>query len=167
MSRLAIDGRIEGPADNSEPAPEPGDALAIRVATVLRAREPITKAWDIQIEEVRRGYSRLRMLVRDDMLNGHATVHGGVIFTLADTAFAYACNSTNVVTMAAQASIIFLSAAYPNEVLVADAWELGSVARSGAYAVHVRTTDGRAVAEFQGFSRTAGGAVVDQVSGGD
>ena len=85
------------------------DALARKVADHLRAREGTGKAFDIVIDEVREGYARIEMVVRADMLNGHGVAHGGMIFTLADTAFAYACNSRNVSTMANQASIVFLS----------------------------------------------------------
>ena len=85
------------------------DALARKVADHLRAREGTGKAFDIVIDEVREGYARIHMTVRADMLNGHGVAHGGMIFTLADTAFAYACNSRNLNTMANQASIVFLS----------------------------------------------------------
>jgi acyl-CoA thioesterase len=136
------------------------DALAARVAAALHAREPTSANWDIQIEEVRLGYSRIRMALREDMLNGHASAHGGILFAFADTAFAYACNSGNVVTVAAQASIIFINPARAGEVLLAEANMLAAAARSGAYAVHIRTDDGRAIAEFQGLARTIGGPVV-------
>ena len=100
------------------------------------------------------------MAITPTMLNGHQTVHGGMVFILADTAFAYACNSRNIATVAAQASIIFLSPAHAGEVLVAEAKELASAGRSGAYAVAVSTEDGRAVASFQGLARTVGGPVI-------
>ena len=86
------------------------------------------------------------------MLNGHGIAHGGMIFALADTAFAYACNSRNVTTVAAQASIVFLDAAREGEMLVAEAREAALAGRSGVYNVSVRGEDGRAIAEFQGLS---------------
>jgi acyl-CoA thioesterase len=134
-----------------------GDELARRVAATLRAREPTSEAWDIQLKEARPGYSRVQMRIRADMLNGHGSAHGGIIFALADTAFAYACNSGNIATVAAQASILFLSAVHEGEVLIAEAQELATAGRSGGYAVHVKTDEGRAVAEFLGLSRTIGG----------
>jgi acyl-CoA thioesterase len=87
------------------------DALARRVAEAMLAREGTGPAWNIQIMDAREGYALIRMLIRDDMLNGHRTVHGGVVFALADTAFAYACNSRNEVTVAQNATIAFLAPA--------------------------------------------------------
>src|SRR5256885_13738607 len=87
------------------------DALARRVAQHLLSREGTGPAWGIEIEEARESYARIAMTVRADMLNGHAIAHGGMIFALADTAFAYACNSRNVSTVAQAASIGFLAQA--------------------------------------------------------
>jgi acyl-CoA thioesterase len=142
------------------PAPEP-DGLAADVAAALLAAEGTGPALGVEIEEARLGYARVRMRLRADMLNGHGTAHGGMIFALADTAFAYACNSRNLRAVAAQASIVFLDSAREGEWLVAEAAEQARAGRSGVYNVSVRTQDGRAVAEFQGFSRTIGGPVID------
>lgn len=99
------------------------------------------------------------------MLNGHGTAHGGMLFALADTAFAYACNSRNVRTVAAQASITYLEPALAGDILVAEAREQALVGRSGVYHVSLRTADGRAIAEFTGLSRSIGGAIVDVPDG--
>lgn len=136
------------------------NATPAEIAATMFAREGTGKTWGIVIDEAAEGYARIRMRLRADMTNGHGTAHGGMIFALADTAFAYACNSRNVATVAAQASIIFLSAAREGEMLVAEARERASEGRSGAYAVSVRTEDGRAIADFQGLSRTIGGPVI-------
>jgi acyl-CoA thioesterase len=101
------------------------------------------------------------MTLRKDMLNGHAIAHGGMVFSLADTAFAYVCNGGNVRTVAAQASIIFLGSAGVGETLIAEGEQLAGVDRSGVTRVAVRTSDGRPIAEFTGYSRTIGGAVVE------
>jgi len=137
------------------------DQLAAKVAQTMLAREGTGPAWGIEIEEARQGYSRIRMTVRAEMLNGHAIAHGGMLFALADTAFAYACNSRNLRTVAAQASITFLDQAAEGEMLVAEAREQVLVGRSGVYNVSVRTSDGRPIAEFQGFSRSLGGSFLD------
>jgi acyl-CoA thioesterase len=137
------------------------DQLAARVAQAMLAAEGAGPAWGIEIEEAREGYARLRMVMRADMLNGHGTVHGGMIFALADSAFAYACNGRNLRTVAAQASIVFLEAAREGDVLIAEAEERSLVGRSGVYHVSVRAEDGRAIAEFTGFSRSVGGEVLD------
>jgi acyl-CoA thioesterase len=76
---------------------------ADKVARTMLSREGTGPAWGIEIEEAREGYARIRMRLRPDVLNGHGIAHGGVLFALADTAFAYACNSRNVKTVAAQA----------------------------------------------------------------
>jgi acyl-CoA thioesterase len=102
------------------------------------------------------------MRVRADMLNGHGIAHGGMVFALADTAFAYACNSRNLRTVAAQASIVFLDAAQEGEILLATCAERALVGRSGVYDVTVTGVEGRTIAEFQGFSRSLGGAVIDE-----
>ncbi|HXH53517.1 MAG TPA: hydroxyphenylacetyl-CoA thioesterase PaaI [Sphingomicrobium sp.] len=137
------------------------DELASRVAQAMLADEGTGPAWGIVIEEARLGYCRLRMELRDDMLNGHRTVHGGMVFALADTAFAYVCNGRNERSVAAQANIVFLGSAEAGETLIAEAEELSTSGRSGVTRVAVRTSDGRPVAEFTGYSRTIGGAVVD------
>jgi acyl-CoA thioesterase len=118
-------------------------------------------AWGIRIEEARAGYARLSMDIRGDMLNGHGIVHGGMVFALADTAFAYVCNGRNEKTVAAQAGIVFLGSAGEGETLIADAEEALTAGRSGVTRVSVRTSDGRPIAEFTGYSRTLGGAVVE------
>ena len=85
--------------------------LAARVAQAMLAAEGTGPAWGIQIEEARDGYARLSMRLRPDMLNSHGIAHGGMIFALADTAFAYVCNGANHASVAAQASIVFLGKA--------------------------------------------------------
>jgi acyl-CoA thioesterase len=137
------------------------DELASRVAHGMLASEGTGPAWGITIEEARAGYLRLSMTIRADMLNGHRIVHGGIVFSLADTAFAYVCNGKNEKTVAAQASIIFLASAGEGETLIAEGEELSTSGRSGVTRVAVRTSDGRAIAEFTGYSRTLGGAVID------
>ena len=137
------------------------DELAHRVAHAMLAAEGTGPAWGIAIEEARLGYARLSMRLRGDMLNGHGIAHGGMVFALADTAFAYVCNGRNERTVAAQAGIVFLGSAQAGETLIAEAEELSTSGRSGVTRVAVRTADGRAIAEFTGYSRTIGGAVVE------
>jgi acyl-CoA thioesterase len=137
------------------------DKLARRVAETLLSREGTGPAWGVEIDDAREGYARVRMTVRDDMLNGHRIAHGGMIFAVADTAFAYACNSRNENTVAQNASISFLAQAQPGEVLIAEAREASRSGRSGVYQVSVKAADGRIIAEFTGLSRTIGGAVIN------
>lgn len=137
------------------------DELADRVAREMLAAEGTGPAWGIKIEEARHRYARVSMVVRSEMLNGHGIGHGGMIFALADSAFAYVCNGGNHASVAAQASIVFLDKVAEGETLVAEAEEVVREGRAGVTRVAVRTSDGRAIAEFTGYSRTLGGAVVE------
>ena len=135
--------------------------LADRVARAMLAGEGTGPAWGIQIEEAREGYARVSMVVGADMLNSHGIAHGGMIFALADTAFAYVCNGANHASVAAQASIVFLDKVREGETLIAEAAEVAREGRAGVTRVAVHTANGRTVAEFTGYSRTLGGAVVE------
>jgi acyl-CoA thioesterase len=137
------------------------DALAEAVASHMFASEGTGSAWDLKIEEVRQDYARVSMLVRPDMLNGHGYAHGGMIFALADSAFAYVCNGANHASVAAQASIVFLDKVAEGETLIAEASEVAREGRAGVTRVSVRAADGRTIAEFTGYSRTLGGPVVE------
>ena len=137
------------------------DQLAQRVAHSMLAAEGTGPAWGIRIEEARHRYARISMVVRADMLNGHGIAHGAMIFALADTAFAYVCNGGNHASVAAQASIVFLDKVAVGETLTAEAEEVVREGRAGVTRATVRTADGRVVAEFTGYSRTLGGAVVE------
>ncbi|MEO1061997.1 MAG: hydroxyphenylacetyl-CoA thioesterase PaaI [Actinomycetota bacterium] len=108
----------------------------------------------IELVEVGEGTAVTRMSVRPDMVNGHDVCHGGVIFTLADTAFAYACNSYGPVTFAAGASIEFLAPGRGGAVLTATAHESYRQGKNGHYDVEVVDDDGTTLALFRGRSRT-------------
>ena len=137
------------------------DELASRVAREMLAGEGTGPAWGIRIEEAREDYARISMVVRSDMLNSHGIAHGGMIFALADTAFAYVCNGANHASVAAQASIVFLDKVREGETLIAEATEVAREGRAGVTRVAVTAGDGRKVAEFTGYSRTLGGPVVE------
>jgi acyl-CoA thioesterase len=109
----------------------------------------------MELLDVGDGKATVRMTVGRSMINGHGIAHGGYVFLLADTAFACACNSRGVVTVAAGADISFVAPVREGAVLVAEASERVSFGRSGIYDVTVRS-GGRVVAEFRGRSRAAG-----------
>ena len=135
--------------------------LAALVAEALGARDAAARLLGITLDEIGPGTARMSMPVRDDMLNGHSVCHGGFIFTLADTAFAYACNSRNRSTLAAAAEIAFLSPGRPGEVLIAVARERAAAGRTGIYDVDVTERDsGRQVALFRGRSQQVQGEVM-------
>jgi acyl-CoA thioesterase len=135
------------------------DELALTIATQMRAQEQGVLGGNIVLEDAREGYAKLSLKLSGDMLNGHGTAHGGVIFTLADTAFAYACNSRNQAAVASQASIVFLTPAHEGDTLTAEALEQAAEGRSGVYTVTIRGPENRVVAVFQGLSRSIGRSV--------
>lgn len=126
---------------------------AERSAAEMWAKDVASQAAGMTLVEVAPGQAVLSMPVRDDFLNGHGICHGGYIFTLADSAFAFACNSYNRLVVAQENSITFLSPGKPNEVLTARAQEVAMTGRSGVYDVTVTGEDGRKVALFRGLSR--------------
>lgn len=129
-------------------------------AEAVLANDHASKNLGIRLEEVTPGFARLRMTVRTDMLNGHGICHGGIVFALADTAFAVACNTYNAVTVAAAASIDFLSPARAPDELVAEARELWRSKRSGIYEITVANQRGETIALFRGRSHCIGGQLV-------
>lgn len=136
-------------------------ALAEKVAQTMYASDKASQSHGIRIAEVRPGYARLTMSVRSDMVNGHRICHGGMVFTLADSAFAFACNSYNDITVAAAASIDFLAAAHEGDELTAEARELWRTKRNGIYEITVTNQKGARIAFFRGRSYRLDGHVVN------
>jgi acyl-CoA thioesterase len=139
--------------------------LAERVSAQLHARDNAAHALGITIKAVAPGEATLTMEVRSDMLNGHAICHGGLIFAIADTAFAYACNSYNDNTLAASASIEFLAPARLGDRLTATAREQNRGRRLGIYDIEVTREDGTRVALFRGRSAKISGTVLADPAG--
>lgn len=109
------------------------------------------------IDHIAPGQATLSMTVTEAMTNGHGNGHGGYIFTLADSAFAFACNSYNDITVGQQASITYVAPAALGDRLTATAREVSRAGRSGVYDVEVTNQNGRSVAHFRGLSRTVRG----------
>jgi acyl-CoA thioesterase len=116
----------------------------------------------IALDETAPGRARVSMTVRDDMANSMGTCHGGIIFALADCAFAYSCNSRNRKTVAAGAGIDFVSAARPGDRLTAVAEERALVGRTGIYDVRVVDQNDELVAFFRGRARGVAGTVISE-----
>ena len=142
------------------PNPTEAQALAEAVADAMWARDRAANALGIKIESVGPGVSHLSMPVRGDMVNGHHICHGGLIFSLADTAFAYACNSYNKNTVASACHIDFLAPAKEGETLEAEAIEQSAAGRTGVYDITGRTTGGKTIALFRGKSYRINGEVI-------
>ncbi|MEP7061586.1 MAG: hydroxyphenylacetyl-CoA thioesterase PaaI [Betaproteobacteria bacterium] len=128
----------------------------------MYARDRASQALGMRIVAIAPGRATLTMTVRADMLNGHATCHGGFIFTLADSTFAFACNSYNLVTVAAGGAIDFLAPAREGDVLTAMGVERSLAGRTGVYDIEVTNQRGEKVALFRGKSHRIGGHVVDR-----
>jgi acyl-CoA thioesterase len=139
------------------------DEVATRAADAMWAGDAASRALGMQLVEVRPGRATLRMTVREDMVNGHAIGHGGLTFTLADSAFAFACNSHNRSTVAAEASVRFLAPTRLGDVLEATAAERSRIGRDGVYDVTVRVGE-TVVAEFTGRSKEIRGVLFEEGS---
>jgi acyl-CoA thioesterase len=140
---------------------EKAAARAERAAQALFERDRASFALGMRIIGVRPGWARLVMRVRSDMINGHGLCHGGMVFALADSAFAFACNSHNDSTVAAAASIDYLAAAREGDELTAEAAEVWRARRSGLYEVTVVNQHGERIALFRGRSHRIDGRVVE------
>ena len=134
--------------------PEDPQALAERAAAAMYDADLASRHLGIQIDQIAPGRATARMQVRDTMLNGHAICHGGYVFLLADTAFAFACNTYGPTTVAAACDVVFLGPAHLGDELIAEATERHRFGRSGIYDVTVRLPDTTVIAEFRGHSRT-------------
>ena len=131
-------------------------ALAKACAAQMWRDDRASSGLGMRLEAVGPGHARLSLTVTEAMVNGHGVCHGGFIFSLADSAFAFACNSHGLHALAQHCSITFLRPAHRSETLTADAVERTRGARSGIYDVRVTGGDGGVVAEFRGYSRTTG-----------
>jgi acyl-CoA thioesterase len=141
----------------TDPAPE---ETARRSAEAMWADDAASKALGMRLVEVGPGRATLEMTVREDMVNGHGIGHGGFTFTLADSAFAFACNTYNRRTVAHTCQIVYTAPTRLGDVLTATAVERSRAGRDGTYDVQVRTGE-RVVAEFVGHSKEIRGALFD------
>jgi acyl-CoA thioesterase len=137
------------------------DALAKAAAEIMWRDDNASKWLGMKVEEVRSGYARMSMPVTQNMVNGHNLCHGGLIFTLADSTFAFACNSHNQRAVAAGCSIDFLAPAYLGDVLTAEGVEQSLKGRTGVYDMKVTNQGGEVIALFRGKSATIKGSLVE------
>lgn len=145
--------------------PQAAKQLAEAVADAMWSRDQATRMLGMRLVSVGPGRATLAMTVRPDMTNGHAMCHGGLIFTLADSAFAYACNSYNLNTVASACHIDFLAPAKVGDVLEAEAVERSASGRTGVYDITVRNPHGKTVALFRGKSYRISGEVIAGLAG--
>jgi acyl-CoA thioesterase len=136
-------------------------ALAELAGKMMYERDPASQALGMALDAIRPGYARMSMAIREAMLNGHGSCHGGYIFMLADSAFAFACNSHNFNTVGAGCTIDYLSPGRAGDVLTAEAVEQALSGKTGVYDVVVSNQEGRKVALFRGKSHRVSGTVVE------
>lgn len=135
--------------------------LAERCAAAMYARDAASQIAGMKLEAIAPGFAKMSMLVVPQMLNGHGSMHGGMIFALADSAFAFACNSRNVATVAQHCSITFVSPGRAGERLTVECREQSLSGRFGIYDSTVTGEDGRLVAAFRGHSAAVRGTVLE------
>lgn len=138
--------------------------LAEAAGAAMYSRDRASQALGITLDEIRPGRARMHMTVREDMVNGHDLCHGGLIFTLADSTFAFACNSHNQSTVAAGCSIEFLAPARLGDVLTATGEEQALVGRNGVYDIRVEDQNGQLIAMFRGKSARIRGEVASPLA---
>jgi len=135
-------------------------AIARASADAMWADDAASRNLGMQLISVEPGHAVVAMTVTESMVNGHDLCHGGFIFTLADSAMAFACNSYNQRAVAQHCAITFVTAARRGDRLVANATERSRAGRSGIYDVTVTREEGLVIAEFRGHSRTIEGELV-------
>lgn len=138
------------------------EVAEICVQTML-ASDQAVRNLGLTVDQVAAGHVTVSMLVTENLLNGFGTCHGGYIFTLADCAFAFACNSRNQMTVGQHCSITYVNPARRDDRLTAVAKEISQQGRSGLYDVRISNQDGLIVAEFRGHSRIFGGQLASHV----
>lgn len=134
--------------------------LARRCADAMFSRDKASLALGMKVEAVGPGSARVSMPVREDMIQGHGSCHGGYIFTLADSAFAVGCNSHNQVTVGLGCNIDYIAPAFEGDTLLAHCVELSRKGRTGSYDVRVENQKGQLIALFRGKSYKVQGSVL-------
>jgi acyl-CoA thioesterase len=134
--------------------------LARAAANAMWAQDKASRALGMVLTEIAPGHSTFTMTVVETMVNGHGLCHGGYIFTLADSAFAFACNSHNQRAVAQSCMITYVAPGQLGDILTARCREVSRTGRSGIYDVTVTRESGEVVAEFRGLSRTVKGTLV-------
>ncbi len=127
------------------------DKLAKEVVSHMMDNDLFSQWLGIEILEIKEGYSRIRMTVRKEMINGFAVVHGGIAFSLADSAFAFACNNRNILSVALDTSINFIKPVHVGDVLTAEAKELHNGKSTGLYHISITNQNDHMVAQFKGL----------------
>ena len=136
--------------------------MAEKVASKILELDETCRSMGICLEHVNEGTATLSLTIKQQHINGHGICHGGIIFTLSDSAFAFACNSRNVASVAQHANVTFIKPAKLGDRLFATAKEISLIKRNGIYDVTVTNQNADVIAEFRGYSRTIKGCVLKE-----
>lgn len=136
------------------------DALAQQVVTKMMQDDLFSQWLGIEVIAIREGYSKIKMTLRNEMINGFGLIHGGIAFSFADSAFAFACNNRNNLSVALDTSITFTKATKPGDVLTAEANELHNGRSTGLYLITITNQQGEPVAHFKGTCFRTGKTLV-------
>jgi len=136
--------------------------LADACADAMWREDNASRNLGMALESVAPGMAVISMIVKGEMTNGHGTCHGGYIFTLADSAFAFACNTYNQRAVAQHCSVTFIAPAFAGDLLTATAREVSRRGRGGIYDINVTNQNGEHIAEFRGHSRTVKGTLLSE-----
>ncbi len=140
---------------------EENDSLAKKVVAKMMQDDAFSQWLGISVLEVREGYAKIQLSLREEILNGFGVIHGGIAFSLADSAFAFACNNRNNLSMALDTNITFTKATKPGDVLTAEAKELHNGRSTGLYLITVTNQHNEQVALFKGTCFRTGKNLVD------
>ncbi|MEO5948355.1 MAG: hydroxyphenylacetyl-CoA thioesterase PaaI [Chitinophagaceae bacterium] len=127
------------------------DIAARKVVDHMMEHDLFSQWLGIEVLEIKEGYSRIKMTVRTEMINGFGIVHGGIAFSLADSAFAFACNNRNVLSVALDTSINFIKPVHVDDVLIAEAKELHNGKSTGLYHINILNQKEHLIAQFKGL----------------
>jgi acyl-CoA thioesterase len=137
------------------------DSLAKRVVDQMMRDDLFSQWMGIRVLEVKEGYAKIQMILREEMVNGFGMIHGGIVFSLADSAFAFACNSRNNLSVALDTNITFTKTSKPGDVLSAEANELHNGRNTGLYLITVLNQDGDQIALFKGTCFRTGKTLIN------
>lgn len=127
------------------------DSTAKRVVNHMMEHDLFSQWLGVEVLEVKEGYSKIKMTVRKEMINGFGIVHGGIAFSLADSAFAFACNNRNVLSVALDTSINFIKPVHVDDILIAEAKELHNGKSTGLYHITIMNQKEHLIAQFKGL----------------
>ena len=140
------------------------DELAVKVVEQMMNHDGFSRWLGIELLEVKTGYSKIKMTVRPEMVNGFGIAHGGIAFSLADSAFAFACNNRNILSVALDTSISFIKPVHVGDELMAEAKELHNGKSTGLYHITITNQKEHTVAMFKGTCFRTDKHLVNEVS---